>query len=124
VPVRKKRVAAVTVKKALPTPTMTVVPQQAAGASGVVNTFSSLPVNIDANFADGPGRYKCELVDAQGNHINTIYDKQVAFEKESWISWDGTNDQGKLMPYGRYYAILSKDGHLIQKMFLNYTAPN
>lgn len=120
-PVRKKRPTATPVPRVRVAPTLTPVPQ-AAEAESVI-AFSSLPVNIDASFADGPGRYLCEIVDAQGNHINTIYNKQVAFEKESWISWDGTNDQGQLVHYGLYYAVFSKDGRLIQKIRLNWTAP-
>lgn len=81
-------------------------------------TFANPPVNIDASFADGPGLYKLEIVDAQGIHINTLYNKPSGFEKETWIVWDGTNDQGQLVRYGNYYALFTKDGVLIQKIAL------
>jgi flagellar hook assembly protein FlgD len=86
-------------------------------------TFVNPPVNIDASFADGPGLYKLEIVDAQGLHINTLYNKPSGFEKEIWITWDGTNDQGQLARYGNYYALFTKDGVLIQKIALIWIQP-
>ena len=85
--------------------------------------FDNPPVNIDASFADGPGLYKLEIVDAQGLHLNTLYNKPSGFEKEIWITWDGTNDQGQLLRYGNYYALFTKDGILIQKIALIWIQP-
>jgi flagellar hook assembly protein FlgD len=75
--------------------------------------FSSLPININASFADGPGLYECEIVDRNGKHVSTVYKKQVGFEKDDWISWDATNDQGQKMPAGYYYAIVTYNGNPI-----------
>ena len=122
-PVRKRRAAAAPIKrKPVVAPTLTPVPAPAGGGpGGSVIAFSSLPVNIDASFGDGPGVYQCEIVDSQGNHVNTIFNKRVAFEKESWISWDATNDQGRQVRYGMYYAVFTKDGKLIRKIPLNWS---
>lgn len=123
-PVRRpRRPTATPTRIAMATATFTAIPQQDMGMAATI-VFVNPPVNIDASFADGPGRYKLEIVDAQENHLVTLYDKHVSFEKESWISWDGTNDQGQLMHYGQYYALFSKDGRLIQKIALNWIPPN
>jgi hypothetical protein len=105
------------------TATLTAVVMQDSSMAATI-VFASPPVNIDASFADGPGSYRLEIVDAGGNHINTLYDQQVVLEKESWITWDGTNDEGKPMGYGNYAALLSKDGILIEKIALTWIAPN
>jgi len=81
-------------------------------------------VNIDANFADGPGQYKVEIVDAEGNHLITLYDKHLTYRKETWVSWEGKNEQGTLMGPGKYYAIFTKDGNLMRKIALNWIEPN
>src|SRR5665213_3134111 len=88
------------------TPTLITVPSQNLSIATTI-TFANPPVNIDASFADGPGLYRLEIVDAQGLHLNTLYNKQSGFEKEIWITWDGTNDQGQLLRYGNYYAPVS-----------------
>ena len=86
--------------------------------------FNSPPVNINASFADGPGVYRLEIVDSNRRHINTLYNQQVVLEKETWITWDGTNDEGRPMGYGNYIALLSRDGVLIEKIALTWIAPN
>ncbi len=105
------------------TPVFTVgTPQDSSMAATIV--FNSPPVNINASFADGPGVYRLEIVDLKGKHINTLYNEQVVLEKETWITWDGTNDEGKPMGYGNYMALLSRDGVLIEKIALTWIAPN
>jgi hypothetical protein len=86
--------------------------------------FAAPPVNINASFADGPGVYQLEIVDAKGTHLNTLYNQQVVLEKDTWITWDGTNDDGRLMGAGNYIARLSKDGVLIEKIALTWIIPN
>ncbi len=106
-------------------PTATRIPQTAAALTMPETiVFVNPPVNIDVSFADGPGEYKLEIVDGQGNHVNTLYDKHVGYEKESWLSWDGKNDQGRLLPYGQYYALFSKDGTLIRRIALSWIPPD
>jgi flagellar hook assembly protein FlgD len=97
------------------------VPQDSSMAGTIV--FAKPPVNINASFADGPGVYRLEIVDARGAHINTLYNEQVVLEKDTWIIWDGTNDQGQRMGYGNYQALLSKDGVLIEKIALVWITP-
>jgi hypothetical protein len=123
-PVRviRRRPTATPVVRVIPTATFTFVPQQDMGMATTI-VFVNPPVNIDANFADGPGRYKLEIVDANGGHVHTLYDHQVAFEKETWLSWDGTNEDGHLMSYGQYFALFTKDGKLIQKIALTWIPP-
>jgi hypothetical protein len=122
VPVRRRKPTATPTLPPVATATFTYVPQQDLGMATTI-VFVNPPVNIDASFADGPGRYKLEVVDANGGHVNTLYDHQVAFEKETWLSWDGTNDQGRLMHYGQYFALFSKDGKIIQKIALTWIPP-
>ena len=121
--VHTKKPTATPTLEVIATATFTSVPQETTGMAATI-VFVNPPVNIDASFADGPGRYKLEIVDDQGNHLITLYDKHVGFEKETWISWDGTNDQGQLMHYGQYYALFTKDGRLIQKIALTWIPPN
>jgi hypothetical protein len=98
------------------------VPQDPSMAATIV--FNRPPVNINASFADGPGVYRLEIADANGTHLNTLFNQQVVLEKDTWITWDGTNDDGKLMGAGNYIARLSKDGVLIEKIALTWMAPN
>ncbi|HXL73975.1 MAG TPA: hypothetical protein VN963_10165, partial [bacterium] len=119
--VRKKKVVVST--QVLTTATFTPTASQDLSIATTI-TFANPPVNIDASFADGPGLYKLEIVNTQGVHLNTLYNKQSGFEKEIWITWDGTNDQGQLLRYGNYYALFSKDGALIEKIALIWIAPN
>jgi hypothetical protein len=112
------------IQKKWPTATATFTPTLLQGLSiATTIVFDNSPVNIDASFADGPGLYKLEIVDSQGIHLNTLYNKSSGFEKEIWITWDGANDQGQLMRYGHYYALFTKDGVLIQKIALIWIRP-
>ena len=104
------------------TPTLITVASQDLSIATTI-TFDNPPVNIDASFADGSGLYRLEIVDAQGFHLKTLYNKPSGFEKEIWITWDGTNDQGQLLRYGNYYALFTKDGVLIQKIALIWIRP-
>jgi len=82
--------------------------------------FVNPPVNIDVSFGDGQGNYKLEITDSQGSHLTTLYEKHVSYERETWITWDGTNDSGKLMPLGHYFALFSKDGKVLRKIALEW----
>jgi hypothetical protein len=106
-----------------PTATFTPVPTDTPEPIEVEIVVPNPPVNIDANFADGPGQYKVEIVDASGNHLITLFDKQLTYRKETWISWDGKNEQGTLMGPGRYYALFTRDGNLMRKIALHWFAP-
>ncbi len=82
------------------------------------------PVNILVNFADGPGKYKLEIVDNLGNHLRTLFDKRVLGAKEAWLSWDGNNDEGRLMRYGHYSAVFSKDEKVLRHIALEWIPPD
>lgn len=76
--------------------------------------FVNPPVNIYIEFADGPGQYKLEVVDAGQNHIRTLFDRHVTGDENQWVEWDGKNEQGTLMSYGQYFAIFTKDGKALR----------
>jgi hypothetical protein len=118
-PIRRQRP-----KPTLPprfTPTSTVTPESARVVSAPETiVFVNPPVNVYVSFADGPGRYKLEVMDGQGNHIKTLYDKTVSYERETWLSWDGTNEDGRLMPAARYRATLTKDGKVLHRIILDW----
>lgn len=82
--------------------------------------FVNPPVNILVTFKDGPGRYKVVVVDSRENPVQVLYDKRISFEKETWLSWDGNNEQGKLQPYGHYSAVFSKDGKVLRHVALEW----
>lgn len=106
-----------------PTATTTEVPQT-GGALPQTIVFVHPPVNIFVTFGDGPGKYKLEVVDAGGTHLKTLYDKRVGAERETWMSWDGTNDAGDLMPVGHYSAVFSKDGKVLRHIALVWISPD
>jgi flagellar hook assembly protein FlgD len=86
--------------------------------------FVSPPVNIQVSFADGPGRYRLEVQGPNGVPLKMLYDKKVTFDREAWITWDGTNEEGKLMPLGTYHAVFSKDGKVLKKIALQWIKEN
>jgi hypothetical protein len=110
-------------RKVNPTPTFTVQPVSVESLPQTV-VFTNPPVNILISFMDGPGKYKVELVDSKRNHIQTLFEKRVTFDKETWLSWDGKNEDGKLMPQGHYSAIFSKDGKILRYIALDWITPS
>ncbi len=106
------------------TATFTAIPTDTPEPDAPITITEPPPVNIDANFADGPGQYKVEIVDEGGNHLITLFDKQLTYRKETWVSWEGKNDQGTSMGPGHYFAIFTKDGNVMRKIALNWIAPN
>lgn len=102
-----------------PRPTDTPEPKRAASSPETI-VFVNPPVNIQVSFADGPGRYSLEVQSQDGISLKMLYDKQVSFDKEAWITWDGTNEDGKLMPLGTYNAVFSKDGKILKKIALQW----
>jgi hypothetical protein len=106
-----------------PTSTYTAIPRTAESLPQTI-VFVSPPVNILVTFADGPGRYKLEVVDAKENPVQTLYYKRVSAERQTWVTWDGNNDQGQLMPYGHYSAVFSKDGKVLRHIALEWIPPD
>ena len=39
-----------------------------------------------------------------------IFDKQIVGEGDTWVTWNGKNDQDQDMPMGQYFVIFYKDG--------------
>jgi hypothetical protein len=71
-------------------------------------------------FRDGPGEYKLEVVNAEGKHLRTMFDRRIIAEKDAWAAWDGIDEEGKLMSVGLYYAVFIKDGRLLKKIVLSW----
>jgi flagellar hook assembly protein FlgD len=80
--------------------------------------YSNPPANIYLTLKDGPGNYRLEVLDGKGNHLKTPFDQKVVEEKGIWVYWDGTNEDGEVMPVGTYFAQLSKDGILLKRIVL------
>lgn len=72
--------------------------------------FSSPPANIYVNFADGPGHYQVEVMDASGNSLESIFDEKVVRQGDKWLEWDGQDEKGKDAPPGQYFVIIYKNG--------------
>ena len=106
-----------------PEPTETPEPARVASAPETI-VFVNPPVNIRVSFADGTGRYHLEVQDDLGGTLKVLYDKKVTFDREAWITWDGTNQDGKLMPVGTYHAFFSKDGKVLKKIALVWIKDN
>ncbi len=82
--------------------------------------FVEPPVNIYVEFADGPGLYKLEVMNASGSHLKTLFEHRMVGDSDQWISWDGKNEQGRLMPYGEYYAHFTRNGKLLRNIVLTW----
>ena len=83
--------------------------------------FSGFPVNIYMAFRDGVGDYRLDILDFQGRILQTVFNKPITTQKESWAVWDGMDLTGREMPAGLYYAALSKDGRSLRKVVLQRT---
>jgi hypothetical protein len=122
-----------------PYPAVSPVPSPAVGANtgiaginGPVNTpavtttvqddgaivFGQSSANILVTFGDGPGLYKVEAVDENSTHLKTLLNQRIITDAETWLAWDGKDDQGNDVPAGRYYILCSKAGMVLQKILL------
>ena len=59
-----------------------------------------------------------EAVDRKLSHLKTLLNQRIITDSESWLTWDGKDDQGNDVPVGRYYIICSKEGTVLQKILL------
>jgi len=78
--------------------------------------FTEPPANIYLTFADGPGHYQVEVVDDEGNSLEALFDRKIVAESDSWVEWDGLDQNGKLVSPGQYFVILSKDGKALKRI--------
>ena len=85
--------------------------------------FNDFPINIYMAFRDGVGNYSLSILDSQGHLLQTVFDKAITTQKESWAVWDGTDLTGKEMPIGLYDAVLSKEGRALRKIVLQRSGP-
>ncbi len=98
--------------------TSVTVPPNPNGPSTI--RFNSIPVNIYMLFLDGIGTYQLDIWSEQNRPLKTIYQKNISTQKDDWATWDGTNEEGKTMDFGTYYAVLSKDGRILRKIVLTW----
>jgi hypothetical protein len=82
--------------------------------------FGASNANILVSFADGPGFYSVEAVDANFGHVKTLLNQRIISASDMWLSWDGKDDAGDYVPPGRYYVLCSKDGVVLQKIILRH----
>jgi hypothetical protein len=80
--------------------------------------FGPSSANILVTFGDGPGFYKVEAVDENSTHLKTLLNQRIITDAETWLAWDGKDDQGNDVPAGRYYILCSKAGTVLQKILL------
>ena len=112
----------------VPTPSPTPIPTvgittepPAAQAQTIV--FESQPANIYISYADGPGVYRLEVVDASGRHLRALFEKRIVAQLDDWVEWDGKDDSGREMPAGPYTVLYTKDGKRLNKLILVKEAP-
>lgn len=96
-----------------PAPVPTWLPPPAKGQAIV---FETPPVEIYVTFGDGVGRYQLQVVDGQGHPLEVIFDKKIIGEKDSWVTWDGKDGQGRDVPPGQYFVIFYKNGKSLRSI--------
>jgi hypothetical protein len=104
-----------------PTPSQMLIPAftpVAAVPESQALTFSRSSGNIYINFADGSGNYRLEVLDSEGRHVKTLFDKRVIAQKGEWAEWDGKDETGKDAPPGRYTVVLSKGGVILNNIYM------
>jgi len=99
-------------------PTNTPVVQKTATQDDGAIVFGPSSANILVTFGDGPGLYKVEAVDENLTHLKTLLNQRIITDAETWLAWDGKDDQGNDVPAGRYYILCSKAGMVLQKILL------
>ncbi len=117
----EKAAPPVAAKASTPTPTSGVTPAPVANQAQTI-VFENQPANIYISFADGPGVYRLEVVDASGSHLRNLFEKHVVAQPDDWVEWDGKDDSGREMPTGQYTVLYTKDGRALNKLVLVKTA--
>ncbi len=100
----------------LPTPTLVAPALLSLLDKEQTIEFSAPPANIYVTFADGPGHYQLQIVNAGANLVKTIYDRHVIGETDTWVEWDGHDERGHDMPPGRYFVVIYKDGKALKSI--------
>lgn len=118
-PIRRVKWVPTSTPRPKATSTFTPMPMVAASMPETI-VFVNPPVNIHVNFADGQGQYRLAVLDAKGGTLSVLYDKRVSFDREAWVTWDGTDMKGRLMPRGTYDALFTKDGKLLKRIELEW----
>jgi flagellar hook assembly protein FlgD len=61
------------------------------------------------------------MVDARGKPLQTIFDKWIVGEKDTWVTWNGKNDHGQEVPVGQYFVIFYKGGKPLRSVSVFYS---
>lgn len=101
-------------------PALAVIPSLDAGQTV---SFQDPPVELHLTFADGPGWYRMFIMDANQQWVRKILDQKVLANGDGWASWDGMDEQGRIGPRGRYYAVLFKGDKALKGIPLVWMAP-
>jgi hypothetical protein len=81
-------------------------------------TFSRSSGNIYISFADGSGNYRLEVLNSEGRHVKTLFDKRVIAQQGEWAEWDGKDENGKDAPPGSYTVVLSKADVVLKNIYM------
>ena len=100
-----------------PVPTLGVTSEPTRDQAQTI-VFESQPANIYISFADGPGVYGLEVVDASLRHVRALFEKRIVAQPDDWVEWDGKDDAGRDMPAGLYTVLYTKDGRALNKLIL------
>jgi hypothetical protein len=98
-----------------PTASLTAEP---AGQQAQTIVFGVPPANIYISFEDGPGVYRLEVFDNARHPLRNLFEKKIVAQADTWVEWDGKDDQGRDVPTGSYLAIYSKDGRELNKIIV------
>ncbi len=66
--------------------------------------------NLYISCEEGPGVYQVEILDNDGRHVKTAFQKKVFGKISTWVPWDGKDEKGTAVPSGTYQAVYTKDG--------------
>lgn len=78
--------------------------------------FMDPPANIYVVFADGPGRYRAEIMDRSGKTLKIVLDRKIVSESDMWIEWDCMDNKGMPVPPGQYFVVIYKDGEPLKSL--------
>ena len=85
---------------------------------------SDRTANLYINFADGPGVYQLVVLDRKGTPVRALFRERVVAQADTWITWDGKDDQGKDIPEGESVVLFLKDGVELKRIIVLRTVGN
>ena len=94
------------------------LPQVTAGPPQDALTFERLPVTVNVTFADGPGTYTVDVLDAQGKFIKRIFEEKVVRNHDEWVDWDGTDGKGRTVGTGSFLLVCRKGDRELKRLWV------